>query len=152
MRTREHWQPVVGTWTGTSRLFLPDEPIRESPATAAVTLLAQGTFCTLAYTWVFDGAPQDGLMLWGYDAAHQTVDAVFVDSWHMGDTMLRLQGVGDARASLVVHGTYAVPASPDWGWRIEVAARDTTLRVAMYNVPPDGDALLGVDASYTRSA
>ncbi len=152
MSTLENWQPLIGPWTGTSRLFLPDEPTRESPSTALVALIAQGKFCTIAYTWVFDGEPQDGLVVLGYDPDRRAVDAVFLDSWHMGDKLMLLQGRVEADATIVVHGTYAVPASPDWGWRMVVAAHDNTLRMVMYNVSPEGEEFLGVEATYTRSA
>jgi hypothetical protein len=152
MSTPENWQALIGTWTGTSRLFLHDEPTRESPTTASVALIAQSKFCTIAYTWLFDGEPQEGQLLFGYDPDGQTVDAVFVDSWHMGDKFMVLQGRLEADTAINVHGSYAVPSGPDWGWRIEVESGGDTMRMAMYNVSPEGEEFLGVEATYTRAA
>jgi hypothetical protein len=151
MSTLAHWHTLVGTWTGTSRLLLPDEPPRESPSTASIAVIAQGKFCTLAYTWVFDGQPQDGLVVFGYDPDRRAMDAIFVDSWHMGDKLMRLQGQDAAQDTVDVRGSYAVDASPDWGWRLVIEPGDTAWCMLMYNVAPDGEEFLGVEATYTRS-
>jgi hypothetical protein len=66
MSVPEGLEDLVGEWSGTNKLWLtPDEPVRESETTASVTLAAQGKFITIAYTWSFEGEPQDGLIVLG---------------------------------------------------------------------------------------
>ena len=151
MSTPELLHTLTGTWTGTSRLYLPGEPTRESPSNASVTLIAREKFCTIAYTWVFDGEPQEGLLMLGAESERSIVNALFVDSWHMGDKFMILEGKGDTTNAVVLHGSYAVEGGPDWGWKIVVEPGNTTLRILMYNVLPDGEEFLGVEATYTRS-
>ncbi|WP_412542807.1 hypothetical protein R8Z50_10070 [Longispora sp. K20-0274] len=65
MRIVERLAPFVGDWQGVNRLrLMPTDEYRESPATATVSVTA-GEFVTVAYTWVEDGKPQNGLMLLG---------------------------------------------------------------------------------------
>ncbi len=148
MSAPESLRTSIGAWTGANRLFLPEEPTRESQSTASVALVARGKFSTIAYTWAFEGESQEGLLLIGQ--ADEVVSAVFVDSWHMGDKLMLCEGRAAANEAIKVRGSYAVEGGPDWGWRIVVEPGDNTLRVTMYNVTPDGDEVLGVEASYTR--
>ena len=150
MSAPESLRTSIGAWTGTNRLFLPEEPIRDSPSNASVSLAARGKFSSIAYTWDFEGEAQEGMLLIGY--AGEVVTAVFVDSWHMGDKLMLCQGQVGANETIDVRGSYAVEGSPDWGWRIVVEPGDNVLRVTMYNVTPDGDEVLGVEASYSRAA
>jgi hypothetical protein len=142
----------IGAWAGTSRLYLPGEPIRESQSTASVALAIKGNFSAIAYTWAFDGEPQEGQLLLGYESETNAVNAIFVDSWHMGDKLMICQGRVETNGAVVVRGSYAVEAGPDWGWRIAIEPAGETLRVAMYNVTPDGDELLGYETLYARVA
>ena len=142
-------QAAVGTWSGTNKLFLPGEPTRESESTLTVALAAQGKFCTIAYTWAFEGEPQDGLMVIGSNEG-QVVTA-WIDSWHMGDQMMQCEGQVDANGAIVVRGSYKVEGHPDWGWRMVVVPTSDALRIEMYNVTPDGQEMLGVVAKYSRA-
>lgn len=142
-------QALVGRWIGTSRLLLPGEPVRETSSEATVSLVAQGKFCTLAYSWSFDGTAQDGMLLIGQE--QHSARVIFIDSWHMGDAMMICQGQVDGQGTLDVRGSYAVEGSADWGWRIVVAPDGHSVRILMYNVTPDGEEVLGVEATYTRA-
>jgi hypothetical protein len=151
MSVPETLASLVGEWAGTSRLWLPGEPTRESETTASVALTAQGKFVTIAYTWAFEGQPQDGLLLLGRET--ESVHVAFVDSWHMGDVMMICRGRVHESGAVDVLGSYSVPDSPDWGWRIVIEPGDNILRILMYNVPPEGmgEEELGVEAVYSRS-
>jgi hypothetical protein len=151
MSTLAHWQALIGTWTGTSRLFLPGEPTRESDTTASVAIVAQGKFCTINYAWSFDAEPQAGMLLLGYKPDQATVNAVFIDSWHMGDKLMLLQGAGETQDAIDVRGSYAVESGSDWGWRMVVEPGAKTWRMLMYNVTPEGEEFLGVEATYSRT-
>lgn len=150
MSVPETLTSLVGEWAGTSRLWLPGEPTRESETTASVALTAQGKFVTIAYTWIYDGQPQDGLLLLGCET--ESVHVAFIDSWHMGDAIMICRGHVHESGAVDVLGSYSIADGPEWGWRIVVEPGDNTLRVLMYNVPPKdvGEEVLGVEAVYTR--
>lgn len=140
----------VGNWHGINRLWLsPDEPVRVAETTATVALIAQGKFLTFRYTWLYEDQPQDGLLLIGQEKEENLFKAVWLDSWHMGDTFMLCQGSLDPQGNLSVQGTYAAPPGPDWGWRIILeTGEDNTLRLAMVNIVPDGREALAVEAIY----
>src|SRR5690349_1135425 len=100
---------LVGHWKAIHRLWLsPDEPMRESAATATVTLSAQGRFLTIAYTWADDG-PQDGVLLIGNEPKSNLVTAAWIDSWHNGDRLMLCHGNLGADDILSVKGSYSAP-------------------------------------------
>lgn len=152
-----HFLPMLkdlaGTWTGTNRLWYPPgEPPSESASNATITPVAQGRFVRLDYTWEYEGAPQDGSLLVGFDSSRTAVTAVWVDSWHMGEVALVCEGAPTSGEEISVLGSYAAPPGPDWGWRttIQTGAGDT-FQLRMYNITPDGMAELAVEAVYQRN-
>jgi len=140
---------LAGAWQGSNKLWLPPaEAPYESRATAQVAPAARGKFVTITYTWAFDGEPQEGMLLWGYEAADDAITAAWIDSWHMGDKLMLSRGRAEASGALAVHGSYAVPDGPDWGWRTVLEAENDAFRVLMYNVMPDGGEMLGVEMAF----
>lgn len=150
MAILEQWQALIGSWNGTSRLFLHEEPTRESRSTATIMTVAQGKFCVVSYTWEYEGEAQDGLLMLGSE--QDAVEVVFLDSWHMGDKTMVLRGQAETQGATSVLGSYSVPGYPDWGWRIVIEPGDNTWRLLMYNVTPEGEEFLGVEAVYTRAS
>jgi hypothetical protein len=148
MSAVESLRDLTGRWAGTSLLLLPDEPARESQSTLEIGSAARDKFTTIAYTWEFDGEPQEGMLVLGQEGG--SIHGFWIDSWHMGDKLMTLRGASEAGAVTVLRGSYAVENSPDWGWRIDLGPADGALRVAMYNVSPDGEEFLGVDATYAQ--
>jgi len=143
---------LAGRWKGTYRLIVePTDPARVSPSTASVVPVAGARFARLDYEWDYEGRPQDGSLLVGYEKERGLVTAVWVDSWHMSSKSMVCEGKA-AGGSLEVRGLYAAPPGADWGWRtvIEPSA-DATLRMVMYNVSPDGKEDLAVEAVYSRA-
>lgn len=143
-------QALAGKWQGINRLWLaPTEPVRESEGTAVFKLTAQGKFATLEYTWADEGQPQQGLLLFGLAA--QQIQAAWVDSWHMQDTMMPCTGNVQQDGIVSVMGHYAAPPGPDWGWRIALQTDSPDqFRLLMYNITPDGEEMLAVEAAYRR--
>ena len=142
----------AGQWAGINRLWLsPNDPVRESETTAAIALAALGAFTTIRYSWAEGGKPQDGLLI-VRNAAQPGEDAmVWIDSWHTGGEFMPFRGVHADDGHISAVGAYAAPPGPDWGWRIELAAgTGETLRILMYNITPDGDEALAVEARYAR--
>lgn len=145
---------LVGRWRGQNHLWLsPDEPVRTSDTTLDVTLAAQGQFALFAYTWAFEGAPQDGLILINIASKPQDVHAVWTDSWHMQNGIMACQGPADDQGGVSVVGAYAAPPGPDWGWRITLTPQAADrLQLIMHNITPAGQSFLAVQADYTRQA
>lgn len=147
------WLTRVGHWKATHRLWLsPDEAARESPATASITLVAQGQALLLRYTW-FEDTPQDGVLVFNHGPASTQVTAFWLDSWHMANQRMLCQGEAHTDGTVSVKGAYPAPPGPDWGWRIliEPQASDAW-RMIMYNITPEGQELLAVEARFTRQA
>lgn len=144
--------PLIGHWAGQNRLWvLPGEPDRPSAATAQVALAAQGQFILLSYTWAEAGQPQDGVLIIGLEPQRNLVSAAWIDSWHMQDKIMSLEGTVLTSGAISFEGSYAAPPGPDWGWRItiEPGAPDA-FRLTMHNVSPRGAAALAVEAAYAR--
>ena len=124
----------------------------DSPSTAELSSLVGGKFVRMDYTWSYQGAPQEGSLLIGYESGPAVVTAHWVDTWHMGEGVMALRGTSDTDGSITVHGTYAAPPGPDWGWRIDLLpGDDSALRLVMYNITPDGQEELAVEADYART-
>lgn len=143
---------IVGQWGSKNRLwFSPEDPAHESDGTALVVPVAQGRFLTIQYTWAFDGAPQDGLLLIGCESGAEAVKAVWVDSFHMQDQSMACAGIVNADGGILLKGNYAAPPDENWGWWINVQATgDDAFQIVMHNVTPQGQALLAVESIYTR--
>jgi hypothetical protein len=143
---------ILGNWQATNRLWLvPDVPVRESAATAKVTSAAKGRFLNIAYTWD-EAGPQDGLLLIGQVPQSDQVSAGWVDSWHNGDRLMSCVGSLTAEGAFSVKGAYPAPPGPDWGWRIDVTpgVGDETWSLTMYNITPEKDEFLAVEAVFSR--
>ena len=78
------------------------------------------------------------------------VQAFWIDSWHMSDKFMSCDGkyAGD---SILMKGFYEVPNHPDWGWRTDIIFSDEdSFKIEMYNVSPEGEEDLAVEAVYNR--
>ena len=143
---------ILGSWRATNRLWLaPGVPLHESAATAKVTSAAQGRFLNIAYTWD-EAGPQDGLLLIGQDSQSDQVSAGWVDSWHNGDRLMSCVGFLTAEGAFSVKGAYPAPPGPDWGWQIVVTPEsgEETWSLTMYNITPEGEVFLAVEAVFSR--
>ncbi len=142
---------LTGHWQGGKRLWLgPNEPVRESMATAVCRPVAQGKFFELHYTWAEGGQPQDGVLVLGQEG--QQLSAAWVDSWHMQDKIMQCTGIA-AEDVVSVKGSYAAPPGPDWGWRITLQPDSAEqFRLIMHNITPDGEEMMAVEAVFSREA
>lgn len=143
----------AGKWSGTNRLHDPNTNAPEdSASTAVVTPVLGGRFLRMDYTWAYRGEPQEGSLLIGGDTKGGMVTAHWIDTWHMSDKVLECEGVAGEGNGISVRGSWAAPPGPDWGWRINILPGEgKVLRVVMFNVTPDGQEGLAVEASYTRT-
>ena len=144
----------AGSWQGTNTLQDPHagRP-EESASTATVTPVLGGRFVRLDYTWGYQGKPQEGSILIGFDAKAETFTAHWIDSWHMGNKVMACTGSKTDGPMLSVLGSWAAPPGPDWGWRTGITPEEgPSLRIVMFNVWPEGDREdLACEASYTRA-
>jgi hypothetical protein len=146
---------LIGEWVGTNLLRLswvtPSD--HTSGSLLSVAPIAKGMFLTFAYKWSHENAPQEGLILLGYDQVRKIATAAWVDSWHMSSKIMSCEGSIDEDGVVSLRGTYEAPPGPDWGWRITIALdADENLRITMYNCPPEGAEELAVQADYRRVA
>jgi len=143
---------LAGEWQGVSRLWLsPETPVRESESTADISLLACERFLEIRYTWAEEGKPQEGMIMLGMASEQDLADAVWIDSWHMGDVMMLCEGPVEKTGSFSVKGAYAVPPGPDWGWRITlIPDTEFAFRLVMHNISPEGEEVVAVEARYLR--
>jgi hypothetical protein len=153
MSVPESFAKLVGSWKGFNRLHVPwmEPPVRETDSMAELSLKTQGKMLCLEYTWVYDGTPQDGIMLVSQDPKSDAITMIFTDSWHLGHTFMECKGTADENGNVNLKGYYSVPDHPDWGWRTEFTAGDDSFRFDMYNVSPEGEETIAVENEFTRS-
>jgi hypothetical protein len=146
----------AGSWKGTNILHDPNtQKPEESSGTARVTPILEQRFVRLDYTWSYQGKPQEGSLLVGFDPNTRTISGHWIDTWHMGHAAWIGLGTEPEEGTFRLAGTYAAPPGPDWGWRIEITAGPgvDALRIDMHNIWPDGKREdPAVDAVYTRVA
>jgi hypothetical protein len=143
---------AAGSWRGTSTLQDPHAGIAdESASTATVTPVLGGRFVRVDYTWSYQGQPQEGSLLIGFQRKAGMATGHWIDSFHNGDKVMACMGPAADDGTVSVRGSYAAPPEPDWGWRIDVTPGGDTLRIIHHNVWPEGKEELAVDSSYTRA-
>lgn len=147
------FRDLSGEWKGKKCVYLngEDGPVHESRARLTIAAAARDCYLMLAYTWKFEAAPHEGVLLLGYDAQQNAATAAWGDSWHMSRKIMHCKGEITADGIFDVHGSYEAPPGPDWGWSIRMAvAKLDTLNVEMFNHSPDGERSIAVRAAFAR--
>lgn len=153
MSVPENFKKLIGEWRGFNKLYL--SWIREAPfdsaSKAVIALSAKGIFLKIEYDWFYEEKPQEGLILIGKEKDSGLIKSFWIDSWHLSDKFMVSEGDFKSDEAISVKGYYAVPNHPDWGWRtiIESENKDS-FNLTMYNVSPEGEESLAVEASYKR--
>jgi hypothetical protein len=136
---------LAGRWQGRNAVYLPGQPDIVSETSGTVALAAQGQVLTWTYTWAENGRAQDGLLAFGQ------ANGAWYDTWHTGGAFMIFRAE-PAEAAMSLLGSYAAPPGPDWGWRINFQVESANaFRLVMYNITPDGQEYLGVEATYERT-
>ncbi|MGH9946130.1 MAG: DUF1579 family protein [Pyrinomonadaceae bacterium] len=150
MSLNEKLLTLAGDWNGTNRLNMSWEldPIKESGSTASVRTRAGGTCIEIAYTWKFEGKPQEGLIIISDDAGN--VHAVWTDSWHSANVLMSCAGTTNAAGAANLKGFYKVDGHPDWGWRTEIIPSGDKFEYKMFNVTPEGEEEWAVEMEFSR--
>ena len=142
---------LEGSWQGRSKLQDPIQGgVDESSSNLEVTRVLSGKFVRLDYDWSYRGEPQEGSLLFGFDPESREVSAHWIDSWHMGRAVMACKGRNEGDGSYRVTGSYSIPGADAWGWRIELDVQGEPATVVMYNISPQGEEFLAVEASYTK--
>ena len=153
MKLRDINNRYIGDWKGNHRLilsWLPD-PDFNSDSNLAIKAVANNKFLMLTYTWYHEGMAQEGVLLIGNNNNAAEVTASWIDSWGMGGKIMNCYGKMNEQGDISVMGSYEVTDSPNWGWRIDISLpTDHNLQIKMYNVSPDGEETLAVDANYSH--
>lgn len=145
----------AGVWHGINRLYLdPNGPPDESDSRLVITPLLGDRFVRIDQTWSWQGKPQEGSMLVGFDSDVRQASLHWIDTFHLGRKVMACTGAPGQSELLDVLGSYSAPPGPDWGWRITIELNgQDKLQIRMFNIEPDGKPQLAVHASYeSRSA
>ena len=153
MSVPENLEKLAGEWSGTNKLHLSwmeNSPF-DSESKATINYSAKGFFLKFEYDWFYEEKLQEGLILIGKENDSDLVKSFWIDSWHLSDKFMVSEGNYKADKAISVKGHYTVPNHPDWGWRtvVEIENEDA-FKIVMYNVSPEGEESLAVEADYSR--
>lgn len=152
MSVHENLASLVGTWECTNRLNFGDEhPVLESPGTAAVVTRVGGQCVEIAYTWSYEGKPQEGLILIDKNGKTNDAAAAWTDTFHSGNSLMYCLGTSDENGKISVTGSYAAGDGPDWHWRTEIEPGDDSFKYLMVNISPDGEEQWAVEMNFTKA-
>ena len=140
---------AAGQWLGTNTLQDPNtgKP-EESPSTVAVTPVLGGRFVRVDYTWSYQGKPQEGSLLVGFDpesgevSGHGSTPGTWAEkSWPA--SVRPPTGRSRSRAA-----TPHLPAPTGAGGS---RSRPEPLRITHTNIDADGTEDLAAEGVYSRS-
>jgi hypothetical protein len=154
MNPLENLSEYSGKWQGTNRLQDPhtNQP-EDSSSSMTLSPILAGRFIRIDYTWGYQGKPQEGSMLIGYDQNAKEVTIHWIDTWHNGNNVMASRGTADANGEISTFGTFPAPPDPDWGWTIKISpSKNEAIHVVMHCIPPEGkgDAVFACEANYKR--
>ncbi len=139
----------LGAWAGPNTLYYEGKELL-SDGTAEVRATGQGRFVTLTYTWAYEGAPQEGVIVFPAAVGEQPLRAALFDSWHTGGDLMVFQVLEPVEGVTRLKGSYGTPPE-EWGWRIELSQPQAgTLLMRHFNITPDGQEEIAVRADYGR--
>ena len=152
MAVHEKLAALSGEWKGKNRLNMSWEPdpIKESASTASVSTRAGQTCLEIAYTWEFEGKPQEGFIVIAGDTGSDKANAVWTDSWHSANVLMNCSGSISGGGGANLNGFYKVEGHPDWGWRTEIIPGGDKFKYLMFNVTPEGHEEWAVEMEFTR--
>ncbi len=141
-------QSIVGSWTGTYRLWLEPEVLRsESVTTSQIVSVAGDRFVRIDYDWLDGDEPHQGSMFYGLNN-DDVAQLAWVDSFHTDGSIMFGTGTGEGGV-LFTYG----PTDEPWGWRTTVEQPTTDhLVITSWNVTPGGDEARATEATYRRLA
>ena len=143
---------MEGDWRGTARLwFEPGEPHEEQEVSGSVVLLGDGRWARHDYSTPIDGATHSGSQLIGFHRDERVWQVAWVDTFHTGSEIMRLEGAAEDAGAISVLGSYGAGDGPRWGWRTSFEPATGSLAVRHWNITPDGEETLAVQFDYARA-
>jgi len=142
---------LIGSWSGTDRLwFEPEQLANESAAAAIIRPTLGGRAVINEYRWTFGEDRHHGTMLIvPTEAGHEIALA---DSFHTGGAIMRLTPPPEPDPTAVVDalGGYG-PDGEQWGWRVVVHQPERDhVEITAWNISPDGVAARAVLTQLSR--
>ena len=153
MSIPENLEKLVGTWSGTNKLHLSwlEESPFDSETKATINFSAKGIFLKIEQDWSYEGKTQEGMILIGKEKDSDLIKSFWIDSWHLSDKFMVSEGKYKPDEAISVKGSHTVPNHPDWGWRTVIESEnENSFKLTMYNVSPEGEESLAVEADYSR--
>jgi hypothetical protein len=145
---------LTGTWSGTSSTwFEPGDPIDVAPISGTIRPLFDGRFIIHEYKSSFQGAPFEGIAIYGYHMKTGKFQCAWMDTFHMG-TGIMLSESQKGQSFYNVLGQYEASAeNPElWGWRTEITQQDdNTITITAYNIQPGETEQKATEIVYNRS-
>lgn len=147
-----HVDHFLGQWSGANKLYFegPPEPDNVSDSELMASTVAHGKFLSITYTWTLNETDHEGALLIGRLKKGESTSVAWVDSFHQSGKIMVSKGTVGEDGKVDVLGSYEAPPGPDWGWRIQLESDGDTLKLLMFNITPDGEEALAVDATYSR--
>ncbi|MBM3270577.1 MAG: DUF1579 family protein [Candidatus Sericytochromatia bacterium] len=150
-RQHERLAALIGTWEGPIKTwFDPDSPVRENRYKATIRAVAGGHAFLQEYESSLDGEAFSGVTLYAYDDGRKKIVVDWVDSFH---SIAPMHSEGDVKREAVVDvlGSYTA-GDQTWGWRTVLQhPTPESLIYRAYNVLPDGQEYLGIEATLSRA-
>lgn len=156
MSIPKYLRESAGMWKGPSKLHQEwEKDVSKQVVTSSSSLHiehdAHSAFATLTYTWEYGGKRQEGALLICGNAKGDRVSAGWSDSWHQNSAVMYLVGTGKDGEALNLKGSYEVPGSKPWGWRITIESAGKEIVLKMFNIDPDGkNESWAVEAHYKK--
>jgi hypothetical protein len=141
-----------GEWEGRSRVwFEPGDPVDDSVIRGTIKPLFDGRFVMHEYTGSFQGKPIEGLTIYGHYLKTGKFQSLWLDTFHVGTTMMLSDGVGGDRVNVLGHYGGEEDPSQAWGWRSEIIQENSDqLTLLAFNITPDGEETPAMQIDYTR--
>jgi hypothetical protein len=96
----------AGHWAGTNTMHDPGTGKPESTATSSVVVpILGGRFARIDYDWSYQGKPQEGSWLIGFEKPAGPASAHWIDTWYMSERIMVCRGSAEANGTIHVLGS-----------------------------------------------